>query len=208
MDIITLEPIKNRSLRRDCLQSRMSGQSSHSSIKTRIGHSGHANRTTCRYIIDYPFNCVVSIRSFIYLTSCLFRYIRTYIHELALTHISATDILKHNHIAISKKLLHIRSQIILPSLSVRSTGIRSPDKQHWRFISEHRLINSGIKPHTIPHRDHNLTLRIVILKPLRIDYFSLLTPQQTYSTKKSNQYPSHNAQKYSVNIAINLKIVQ
>ena len=169
MEVVPDEPVRDRGLRRDRLERRVGTRQGRRRVETRIRHAQDSDpAVVVRDVLDQPLDRVPRIAAFVDVLGPLFvRIVWAHIHELALAHVAAADVLEGQYVArVDEVGVHPHGEVE-PVLSAGLNVVRgAPQQDRIRLRRVLRDVERGEQTHPVPHRDMDFRLREPFPGPL------------------------------------------
>ncbi len=173
MEIVAHEPIAHGSLRRHGANGGMAARGRHEGIEAAIGVAVNAHLAVILAdLAQKPLHRIVNVARLVSIPALLVRDKRAHVHELALAHPAAADILKNEDVL---RLEIVAIDALLPEigvlLSVRGATVRGAHVE-YRMIAAAFVLRGedcGIESHAVAHGDHVFGFRVMLLEPFGVD---------------------------------------
>ena len=152
MDVVAHVPVRNGGLRRDGLHGRMPAQPAHQGVESRVGASRETHTAVVAgNVLHQPVHRIVAVRRLVHAAEAR----GTYVHELALAHVAAPDVLLDDDVAAVDVAAHVtlfEAAGKLP-LAVRSRAVRRPENDYRGLAGGLGREDRGVQAHAVAHGD-------------------------------------------------------
>src|SRR5262249_5825537 len=169
MIVVPDEPIRNRGLRGDGLESRMGMDDAGGNVESGIRYPHHACTTVvARYVLDQPVDRIPRVGALVdILRTALLIDMRPHVRKLPLRHESPAHVLVNEDVPFVRKLRSRTDGIRIVVRTVRRNAVgRSFNQERIRFGSVFWDVYVGEELNAISHRDQDFTLGVTILNTL------------------------------------------
>ena len=160
MRVVALPPVGYGGLRTHQPEGRMAAKRSHSGVESGVGHPVDAHAPVAAGVREQPFYGVVSVCGFV--GQLLPGTERTQVLILPFRHVSAAHVLLHYYVAAVGEAAQLFAQIAGPAAAVRAERVAVADHQDGLFARPDRLVNGGVQPAAVAHRNHAFAPGIVV----------------------------------------------
>ena len=150
--VVAHVPVRNGGLRRNGLHGRMPAQTAHQGVESRVGASRETHTAVVAgNVLHQPVHRIVAVRRLVHAAEAR----GTHVHELALAHVAAPDVLLDDDVAAVDVTAHVAffETAGKLSLAVRSRTVRRPENDYRGLAGGLGREDRGVQAHAVAHGD-------------------------------------------------------